>query len=96
MLVTRKPRKGKKPKILWSEETLRTQLWWLKPRKVKREVKVEVKQDPGVKVEPGLAPISSSLSPPTHTSQPQSPPLFPIKIKLEPGLAEEDQDGDDC
>jgi hypothetical protein len=96
MLVTRKPRKGKKPKILWSEETLRTQLWWLKPRKVKREVKVEVKEEPGVKVEPGLAPISSSLSPPTHTSQPQSPPLFPIKIKLEPGLAEEDQDGDDC
>jgi hypothetical protein len=104
MLVTRKPRKGKKHKILWSEETLRTQLWWLKPRKVKREVKQEVKEEPGVKVEPGLAPSSSSVSFPSssyvssspHTSQPQSPPLFPIKIKLEPGLAEEDQDGDDC
>jgi hypothetical protein len=44
MLVTRKPRKGKKNKILWSKETLRDQLWWLKPRKVKREVKDE----PGV------------------------------------------------
>jgi hypothetical protein len=33
MLVTRKPRKGKKKhKILWSEETLRDQLWWLKPQ----------------------------------------------------------------
>jgi hypothetical protein len=31
VLVTRKPRKGKKKhKILWSEETLREQLWWLK------------------------------------------------------------------
>jgi hypothetical protein len=48
MLVTRKPRKGKKKhKILWSEETLRDQLWWLKPRKVKAEVKQQdaVKQD---------------------------------------------------
>jgi hypothetical protein len=44
MLVTRKPRKGKKKhKILWSEETLRDQLWWLKPQK---KVKAEVKTEP--------------------------------------------------
>jgi hypothetical protein len=46
MLVTRKPRKGKKNKILWSEETMRDQLWWLfKPRK---RIKTEVKQEPSV------------------------------------------------
>jgi hypothetical protein len=47
MLVTRKPRKGRKRyKIMWSEETLRDQLWWLfKPRKM---VKTEVKEEPSV------------------------------------------------
>jgi hypothetical protein len=35
MLVTRKPRKGRKKfKVLWSEATLRDQLWWLKPKMV--------------------------------------------------------------
>jgi hypothetical protein len=96
MLVTRKPRKGKKHKILWSEETLRDQLWWLKPRKVKQEVKQEVKVEPGVNLEPGtpFSPSSSSSSSSSHTARPQSPPSASIKIKSEPGLAEEDQGGD--
>jgi hypothetical protein len=64
MLVTRKPRKGKKHKILWSKETLRDQLWWLKPqKKVKTEVKQEVKvepQTPGSATSPAEQQASSS------------------------------------
>jgi hypothetical protein len=57
MLVTRKPRKKgrKRYKILWSEETLRDQLWWLKPRRFKREVK----EEPGVVA---MSPANSSPS----------------------------------
>jgi hypothetical protein len=80
MLVTRKPRKGKKKhKILWSEETLRTQLWWLKPRKVKRE---EVKEE--VNVDEPASPFTPTAS--TNTSSAAARPAHPeIRVKIEPG-----------
>jgi hypothetical protein len=85
MLVTRKPRKGKKHKILWSEETLRDQLWWLKPqRKVKQEVKEEVKEAPVIV--PSRGPSSSS--PPRNPSLPPTSAapshLLEILVKIEP------------
>jgi hypothetical protein len=86
MLVTRKPRKGKKKyKILWSEETLRDQLWWLKPRKVKREVKTE----PGVAANSTSSgsSSSSSLSNPTPSAAAPRPQLE-VTVKVEPGLRE--------
>jgi hypothetical protein len=95
MLVTRKPRKGKKHKILWSEETLRDQLWWLKPqKKVKREVKTEGQMEDvafKIKVEPGIAPgaTGSSGSAPANSSSPAASatryPRLEVRVKTEPG-----------
>jgi hypothetical protein len=86
MLVTRKPRKGKRHKILWSEETLRDQLWWLKPqKKVKQEVKV------------GAANCASSSSSSSSSSSTSSSPAFAaaaplrqpeVMVKIEPGTAD--------
>jgi hypothetical protein len=86
MLVTRKPRKGKKHKMLWSEETLRTQLWWLKPQK---RVKTEVKEEPGVDgntlmVDSNPLPPASSSSSSSSAARTGSPPMF--RIKTEPGV----------
>jgi hypothetical protein len=88
MLVTRKPRKGKKHKILWSEETLRDQLWWLlKPRKVKREVKTE----PGVAAVQNTASSSASGSSSGSSSSSASAasaaphPQQEVPVKIEPG-----------
>jgi hypothetical protein len=86
MLVTRKPRKGrKKHKILWSEETLRDQLWWLfKPRKVKQEVKQEVKEEPGVAVKEESN--ASSGPPSSSASAAAAPrPQLEVLVKVEPG-----------
>jgi hypothetical protein len=95
MLVTRKPRrKGKKKyKILWSEDTLRDQLWWLfKPQnKVKQEVKVE----PGVDSNSGRSSgtslgSSSSNSSSGLASSGAAPRQQPeVMVKLEPGTADE-------
>jgi hypothetical protein len=100
MLVTRKPRKGKKKfKILWSKETLRDQLWWLKPRKrvkqeVKEEVKAEVMAEPGVaannKSSSSLSSSSLSSSAPS-ASAPSSPAAAPraqldVLVKIEPDV----------
>jgi hypothetical protein len=99
MLVTRKPRKRgrKKYKILWSEATLRDQLWWLKPKKVKTEVKVE----PGFEnsgstqaasmsssSSSSLSPSSSSLSPNSSSSAAAPRPRLEVLIKLEPSSPE--------
>jgi hypothetical protein len=90
MLVTRKPRKGKKHKILWSEETLRDQLWWLfKPQ---NKVKQEVKAEPG-----GAANCASSSSSSSSSSSTSSSPAFAaaaprrqldVLVKIEPGTAD--------
>jgi hypothetical protein len=94
MLVTRKPRKGRKRyKILWSEETLRDQLWWLKPQKrIKREVKGEVKAESGVaaNVESNSSSSSSSSSsanPASSASAPRS--QLEVLVKIEPGTEDE-------
>jgi hypothetical protein len=91
MLVTRKPRKGRKKfKILWSKETLRDQLWWLfKPRRVKQEVK----EEPGVnntgsRFGSSLLNLSSSSSDSSSSSQisaaaPRS--QLEMLVKIEPG-----------
>jgi hypothetical protein len=48
MLVTRKPRKGRKRyKILWSEETLRDQLWWLFKPKIAADKPDDAQAEPG-------------------------------------------------
>jgi hypothetical protein len=84
MLVTRKPRKGKKHKILWSEETLRDQLWWLKPQK---KIKAEVKAEPS----PSLSSASNPhRGPVSHGSSDPSSPAHPGEthahlVKIEPG-----------
>jgi hypothetical protein len=86
MLVTRKPRKGKKRyKILWSEATLRDQLWWLKPQK---RVKTEVKEEPGI-VASSSSLSSSSPSSSSSSSNPVSTPRpqLEILVKIEPGTA---------
>jgi hypothetical protein len=95
MLVTRKPRKGKKKfKILWSEETLRDQLWWLKPQKT---VKTEVKQEPGTEISSSNSSSSNSSSSNSSSSNSSSSnssssaPLaqsrshFDALVKIEPG-----------
>jgi hypothetical protein len=75
MLVTRKPRRRRKRKILWSEETLRTQLWWLRPR-VKKE---RTEGDPSAS--------SSSTSSSSSFRPPAALPAHPdIMIKTEPGI----------
>jgi hypothetical protein len=95
MLVTRKPRKGKKHKILWSEETLRDQLWWLKPqKKVKREVKQEVKAEPGGAANNCASSSSSSSSSSSLTSSAAFAAAAPrrpldVLVKIEPGTADE-------
>jgi hypothetical protein len=98
MLVTRKPRKGKKKyKILWSEVTLRDQLWWLKPKKVKTEVKVEPGfENPGntqaasmsSSSSSSLSSSSSSLSPSSSSSAAAPRPRLEVLIKVEPGSPE--------
>jgi hypothetical protein len=89
MLVTRKPRKGKKHKILWSEETLRDQLWWLKPRKVKQEVKDE----PGVVAKCSASSFSSNSSSSSLSSSASSTaaprPQLQVLVKIEPGTEDE-------
>jgi predicted AAA+ superfamily ATPase len=99
MLVTRKPRKGKKKhKILWSKETLRDQLWWLfKPQKrVKQEVKQEIKVERGV-VAGSLASSSASSSSSSSSSSSvysaAAPrPQLEVLVKIEPGT--EDENGE--
>jgi hypothetical protein len=88
MLVTRKPRKGKKKhKILWSKETLRDQLWWLKPQK---RVKTEVKAEPGVTANNASSSSSSTLSSSSSSSS-SAPstaaprPQLEVLVKIEPG-----------
>ena len=89
MLVTRKPRKGKKHKILWSEETLRDQLWWLKPRKtVKQEVKQEVKVESGVAAN-AESNSSSGSSSSSASSASAAHPLPEVLVKIEPGTENE-------
>jgi hypothetical protein len=80
MLVTRRPRKGKKKyKILWSEETLRDQLWWLvKPQK--KKVKQEVKEEPAPVISPSSSGSSGSFSSITY------PTGACLQVKTEPGL----------
>jgi hypothetical protein len=86
MLVTRKSRKGrKKYKILWSAETLRDQLWWLKPQK---RVKTEVKEEPGA-----ASSLSSSLNSSSSSSSSTAAPPRPqlevlVKVKIEPGTGD--------
>jgi hypothetical protein len=86
MLVTRKPRKGKKHKILWSEETLRDQLWWLKPQ---RKVKHEIKDEPGVVAECSASSSSSGSSSSSSSSSASSAatprPQLKVLVKIEPG-----------
>jgi hypothetical protein len=91
MLVTRKPRKGKKKhKILWSDETLRDQLWWLKPQK---RVKTEVKAEPGVTANNASSSSSSSSSSrPSSSSAPSAAtprPQLEVLVKIEPGTEDE-------
>eukprot|EP00161_Ancyromonas_sigmoides_P022241 TRINITY_DN6779_c0_g1_i1.p1 TRINITY_DN6779_c0_g1~~TRINITY_DN6779_c0_g1_i1.p1 ORF type:complete len:237 (+),score=16.23 TRINITY_DN6779_c0_g1_i1:83-712(+) len=88
MLVARKPRKGKKMhKILWSEDTLRDQLWWLKPQK---KVKAEVKEEPGVTANNASSSSSSTLSSSSSSSS-SAPsiatrrPQLEVLVKIEPG-----------
>jgi hypothetical protein len=94
MLVTRKPKKGKKHKILWSDETLRDQLWWLKPQK---KVKTEVKAEPtpnrgdslGSSSSTSSSSSSSSSSSPSSSSSSSSsslspPPIPHPAVKIEP------------
>jgi hypothetical protein len=94
MLVTRKPRKGKKPKIIWSEATLRDQLWWLRPRKVKREeVKEEVKDEPGDIAECSASSSSSSSLSSSSSSSASSAaaprPRPQVMVKIEPGTTDD-------
>jgi hypothetical protein len=92
MLVTRKPRRGrKKYKILWSEETLRDQLWWLKPRKrVKAEIKEELVggvANNTVCSSSSSASSSSSSSPASSAATPR--PQLEVLVKIEPGTENE-------
>jgi hypothetical protein len=87
MLVTRKPRKGRKRyKILWSDETLRDQLWWLKPRKT---VKPEIKEEPVGGDANNTVSSSSSSSAPSASSSSSSAaaprPQVEVQVKIEPG-----------
>jgi hypothetical protein len=85
MLVTRKPRKGKKHKILWSEETLRDQLWWLfKPQnKVKQEVKAEPSPSLSSASNPHRGPVSHGSSDPSSPAHPGE--THAHLVKIEPG-----------
>jgi hypothetical protein len=94
MLVTRKPRKGKKKhRILWSDETLRDQLWWLKPQKrVKREVKGEPVGGVANTNQTTVLPLSasSSLSSTSSSSASAAPrPQLEVLVKIEPGAEDE-------
>jgi hypothetical protein len=92
MLVTRKPRNGKKKhKILWSKETLRDQLWWLKPQRVKKEVEQEVKAEPGVAANVvSNAPSGSSSSSASSTAAPRPQlEVLQVLVKIEPGTEDE-------
>jgi hypothetical protein len=98
MLVTRKPRKGKKHKILWFEETLRDQLWWLKPQK---KVKAEVKAEPGVVMSSSASSSSSGSTSSSSSGSASSSlsnsdfsaavlrPQMEIIVKIEPGTGGE-------
>jgi hypothetical protein len=88
MLVTREPRKKVKNKfrILWSEETLRDQLWWLKPQE---RVKIEVKEEPGVTANNASSSSSSTLSSSRSSSSSESSiatphPQLEVLVKIEP------------
>jgi hypothetical protein len=92
MLVTRKPRKGRKRyKIMWSEETMRDQLWWLKPRKT---VKAEIKEEPvgGVANNTVSSSSSSASSSPSSSSASSAAtprPQLEVLVKIEPGTEDE-------
>jgi hypothetical protein len=101
MLVTQKPRKGKKRhKILWSDETLRDQLWWLlKPQK---QVKSEVKLDPRISASSSSS-ASSSTSSSVSSSSTLSSSSIPASlaaihqptalVKIEPAVEDDEVSG---